>query len=185
MGPLAGRSPMTATAQPPSAPVSGGAGRTPDADDLSEFGYTQQLHRSLGTFASFAAGFSFVSILTTIFQLFGLGFSFGGPAFFWTWPIVFVGQFLVALCFAETRRSLPDLRCDLPVVAPHGRRGHRLVRWLVHDACPDRHRLCCRDRPAGGHALDLGRLPDHRRRCRTDLAPAAPPTQSCSGRSCW
>ena len=47
-----------------------------DADDLSEFGYDQQLHRSLGKFASFAAGFSFVSILTTIFQLFGLGFGF-------------------------------------------------------------------------------------------------------------
>ena len=52
-----------------------------DHDDLADFGYEQQLHRSLGTFASFAAGFSFVSILTTIFQLFGLGFGFGGPAF--------------------------------------------------------------------------------------------------------
>ena len=47
-----------------------------DHDDLAEFGYDQQLHRSLGKFASFAAGFSFVSILTTIFQLFGLGFGF-------------------------------------------------------------------------------------------------------------
>ena len=46
-----------------------------DHDDLADFGYEQQLHRSLGTFASFAAGFSFVSILTTIFQLFGLGLS--------------------------------------------------------------------------------------------------------------
>jgi urea carboxylase system permease len=78
-----------------------------DSDDLSEFGYTEQLHRSLGTFASFAAGFSFVSILTTIFQLFGLGFGLGGPAFFWTWPIVYGGQFLVALCFAEMAARYP------------------------------------------------------------------------------
>lgn len=78
-----------------------------DAGDLSEFGYEQQLHRSLGKFASFAAGFSFVSILTTIFQLFGLGFSFGGPAFFWTWPIVYGGQLLVALCFAEIAARYP------------------------------------------------------------------------------
>lgn len=98
---------MTATAQPPTAPVTGGAVTNGDANDLSEFGYTQQLHRSLGTFASFAAGFSFVSILTTIFQLFGLGFSFGGPAFFWTWPIVYIGQFLVALCFAEIAARYP------------------------------------------------------------------------------
>ncbi|MGV9743723.1 amino acid permease [Rhodococcus zopfii] len=78
-----------------------------DAGDLAEFGYEQQLHRSLGKFASFAAGFSFVSILTTIFQLFGLGFGFAGPAFFWTWPVVFAGQFLVALCFAELAARYP------------------------------------------------------------------------------
>ncbi|QBJ98328.1 amino acid permease [Rhodococcus sp. ABRD24] len=82
---------------------------TPSTDqgDLAEFGYEQQLHRSLGKFASFAAGFSFVSILTTIFQLFGLGFGFAGPAFFWTWPVVFLGQFMVALCFAELAARYP------------------------------------------------------------------------------
>ncbi|WP_131813485.1 amino acid permease, partial [Mycolicibacterium fortuitum] len=82
-------------------------GRFADHDDLAEFGYDQQLHRRLGKFESFAAGFSFVSILTTIFQLFGLGFGFGGPAFFWTWPAVFLGQFLVALCFAELAARYP------------------------------------------------------------------------------
>ncbi|WP_286954803.1 MULTISPECIES: amino acid permease [Corynebacterium] len=78
-----------------------------DSDDLSQFGYQQQLHRNLGRFASFAAGFSFVSILTTIFQLFGLGFGFGGPAFFWTWVTVFLGQYMVALCFAELAAKYP------------------------------------------------------------------------------
>lgn len=78
-----------------------------DRGDLAEFGYEQQLHRSLGKFGSFAAGFSFVSILTTIFQLFGLGFGFAGPAFFWTWPVVFLGQFMVALCFAELAARYP------------------------------------------------------------------------------
>lgn len=77
------------------------------ASDLNEFGYGQDLHRSIGTYASFAAGFSFVSILTTIFQLFGFGFSFAGPAFFWTWPAVFLGQLLVALCFAELAARYP------------------------------------------------------------------------------
>ncbi|WP_051259849.1 amino acid permease [Corynebacterium sputi] len=78
-----------------------------DSNELGEFGYEQQLHRNLGRFASFAAGFSFVSILTTIFQLFGLGFGFGGPAFFWTWIVVFLGQYLVALCFAELAARYP------------------------------------------------------------------------------
>jgi urea carboxylase system permease len=82
------------------------AGRV-DAGDLADFGYPQELHRQLGSFASFAAGFSFVSILTTVFQLFAFGFSFGGPAFFWTWPIVFAGQFCVALVFAELSSRYP------------------------------------------------------------------------------
>jgi urea carboxylase system permease len=93
---------MTAATLPPPKPEP-----TRDTGDLAEFGYEQQLHRSLGRYASFAAGFSFVSILTTIFQLFGLGFGFAGPAFFWTWPVVFLGQFMVALNFAELAARYP------------------------------------------------------------------------------
>lgn len=78
-----------------------------DESTLRAFGYRQQLHRSMGRYASFAAGFSFISVLTTVFQFFGLGFSFGGPAFFWTWPVVLAGQFTVALCFAELAARYP------------------------------------------------------------------------------
>jgi urea carboxylase system permease len=83
----------------------------PDAEDLRGIGYRQELHRRLGAFSSFAAGFSFVSILTTVFQLFALGYSFGGPAFFWTWPLVFAGQLCVALVFAELAASWPLAGC--------------------------------------------------------------------------
>jgi urea carboxylase system permease len=83
----------------------------PDAEDLRRIGYHQELHRRLGWFSSFAAGFSFVSILTTVFQLFALGYSFGGPAFFWTWPLVFAGQLCVALVFAELAASWPLAGC--------------------------------------------------------------------------
>ncbi len=75
--------------------------------DLARFGYTQELHRRVGSFASFAAGFSYVSILTTVFQLFFLGFGFGGAAFFWTWPVVFAGQLLVALNFSTLAARFP------------------------------------------------------------------------------
>jgi amino acid transporter len=90
----------------PSSPTNG-----PDAEDLRRIGYRQELHRRLGWFSSFAAGFSFVSILTTVFQLFALGYSFGGPAFFWTWPLVFAGQLCVALVFAELAASWPLAGC--------------------------------------------------------------------------
>ena len=60
-----------------------------------------------GSFSSFAAGFSYISILTGVFQLFAFGFAFGGPAVWWTWPIVFIGQMSVALCFAELAGQYP------------------------------------------------------------------------------
>jgi urea carboxylase system permease len=78
-----------------------------DSDELAQFGYKQELDRSLGSFSSFAAGFSYISILTGVFQLFGFAFLSAGPAFWWTWPIVFIGQFLVALCFAELAGQYP------------------------------------------------------------------------------
>jgi len=78
-----------------------------DRDDLAAFGYRQELDRRLGSFSSFAAGFSYISILTGMFQLFHVGFGAGGPAFFWTWLVFFAGQFLVALCFAELAAHYP------------------------------------------------------------------------------
>ena len=78
-----------------------------DAIDLAGFGYRQRLDRTLGAFSAFAAGFSYLSVLTGSSQLFHLGYAAGGPAFFWTWPAVFAGQFLVALCFAELAARYP------------------------------------------------------------------------------
>jgi urea carboxylase system permease len=99
-----------------------------DAGDLASFGYPQQLHRRLGSYASFAAGFSFVSILTTVFQLFAFGFSFGGPAFFWTWPMVFIGQLAVALTFAELSARYPIAGC----IYQWARRvSHAAVGWFA------------------------------------------------------
>jgi amino acid transporter len=78
-----------------------------DNNDLASFGYRQELKRSMGSFSSFAAGFSYISILTGLFQMFYLGYGVAGPAFFWTWPFVLAGQLLVALCFAELASRFP------------------------------------------------------------------------------
>ena len=82
-----------------------------------QFGYKQVLDRTLGGFSSFAAGFSYISILTGVFQMFYVGYGAGGPAFYWTWPLVFLGQFTVALCFAELAARYPLVGRHLPVVA--------------------------------------------------------------------
>lgn len=78
-----------------------------DAADLAKFGYKQELKRALGTFSSFAVAFSYISPSTGIFTLYALGLSFIGAAFFWTWPIVFVGQLFIALNFAELSSHFP------------------------------------------------------------------------------
>src|SRR3984893_11770346 len=78
-----------------------------DNNDLASFGYRQELKRSIGSFSSFAAGFSYISILTGLFQMFYLGYGVAGPGFFWTWPFVLGGQLLVALCFAELASRFP------------------------------------------------------------------------------
>ena len=87
------------------APESGA--RTSDSNELASFGYKQELDRSLGFFSSLAAGFSYISILTGVFELFGFGFANGGPAVWWSWIIVFAGQMAVALCFAELAGQFP------------------------------------------------------------------------------
>ncbi|MDT2008663.1 amino acid permease [Rhodococcus opacus] len=74
---------------------------------LEDFGYKESLDRSIGKFASFAAGVSYISILTGTFQLFYFGFGTAGPAYLWSWPLVFVGQLAVALCFMELAAKYP------------------------------------------------------------------------------
>ncbi len=73
----------------------------------ADFGYRESLDRSIGKFASFAAGVSYISILTGTFQLFYFGYGTAGPACLWSWPLVFVGQMAVALCFMELAAKYP------------------------------------------------------------------------------
>src|ERR1700694_868718 len=74
---------------------------------LQKFGYKQELRRTLGFLSNFAVAFSYISVSTGTFSLFFLGLVAGGPAFFWTWPIVAIGQFIVALNFAELSSHFP------------------------------------------------------------------------------
>jgi amino acid transporter len=93
---------MATTQAPGSVPT----GRD-DAADLAGFGYAQSLHRRLHFFSSFAAAFSYISPATGIFTLFLLGIGTLGGAFIWTFPLVALGQFIVALVFADVSSHFP------------------------------------------------------------------------------
>ncbi len=78
-----------------------------DEQDLARFGYKQELKRSLGVFSSFAVAFSYISPSTGIFTLFALGLTTIGGVFIWSWPIVAIGQLIVALGWAELSSHYP------------------------------------------------------------------------------
>jgi amino acid transporter len=74
---------------------------------LERFGYNQQFRRTLKRFESFAVPFSFISITTGIFTTFGFVLNNAGPRGIWTWPIVIVGQTLVAMVYGALAAKMP------------------------------------------------------------------------------
>jgi len=74
---------------------------------VERFGYRQEFDRSLRRFASFAIGFSFISITTGIFTTYGSILISSGPLGIWTWPLVIVGQTAVALVFGALAARMP------------------------------------------------------------------------------
>jgi urea carboxylase system permease len=78
-----------------------------DDAHLRSLGIKPELRRTLGFLSNFAIAFSFISVSTGSFGNFGVGLSQAGPAFFWSWPIVIIGQLFVALVFAELASHFP------------------------------------------------------------------------------
>lgn len=87
--------------------ASSSCGSSEDQRVMATFRYKQELRRTLRLFGSFAVAFSFISITTGIFANYALVLERSGPAGFWTWPMVTIGQLLVALVFAELSARMP------------------------------------------------------------------------------
>ena len=85
-----------------------GVAESERADEvLRRYGYQQEFGRTLRRFASFAIGFSFISITTGIFTTYGFVLLNSGPLGIWTWPLVIVGQTFVALVFGALVSRMP------------------------------------------------------------------------------
>ncbi len=78
-----------------------------DDAHLQSLGIKPELRRSLGFLSNFAVAFSYISVSTGTYTLIALGLGVGGPAFFWSWPLVILGQTFVALNFAELASHFP------------------------------------------------------------------------------
>jgi amino acid transporter len=82
---------------------------TAQTDDsvLAKFGYKPQLDRVLGLFGDFSLGYSYMSPVAGFYALFAFALTTAGPSFFWTMPVVLLGQMLTALVFAEASSQFP------------------------------------------------------------------------------
>ena len=78
-----------------------------DDAHLRSLGIKPELRRSLGFVANFALAFSYISVSTGTFTNQAVAFGVGGPAIFWAWPLVILGQTFVALNFAELASHFP------------------------------------------------------------------------------
>src|SRR5215208_3676178 len=78
-----------------------------DARQLEELGYKSHFSRTMSLAANFSLGFTYLSPLVGVYTLFAFVVATGGAAAIWTYPIVMVGQLLVALVFAEVLSQYP------------------------------------------------------------------------------
>jgi amino acid transporter len=80
---------------------------TSSDQDLAQFGYRQQLQRSIGPYTSFALAFSMITITTTVFTLFAQPFQALGGIAIWLWLPIGGGVLLITLIYAHLAARLP------------------------------------------------------------------------------
>lgn len=74
---------------------------------LPHVGGQDTLKRDVTAFQSFAIAFGFVSIATGIFTAYGAMLATSGPMGIWTWPIVVIGQLMVAFVLGSLSARIP------------------------------------------------------------------------------
>src|SRR5258707_15741025 len=95
---------------------------------VERFGYKQEFDRSLRRFASFAIGFSFISITTGIFTTYGSILKSSGPLGIWTWPLASVGQTAVSLGLGALGARIALAGCPYQWMS---RLANPHIGWLV------------------------------------------------------
>jgi amino acid transporter len=91
---------MTSTPAPsgPAAPPSPPGAHAPDG----------HLRRDFTLRATFSLAFAFISPIIALYAIFGLGLATAGASFWWAFPVVLLGQFLVALTLGELSSRWPE-----------------------------------------------------------------------------
>jgi amino acid transporter len=80
---------------------------TADEQLLTQFGYKQELKRTLKFFSMFAISFSVISVTTGIFTNFAFATSEFGAASIWLWPVAALGALVLSFVLAELASRIP------------------------------------------------------------------------------
>ncbi|MBS1694720.1 MAG: amino acid permease [Actinobacteria bacterium] len=78
-----------------------------DVQHLHALGYKSEFKRDMSPWANFSLGFTYLSPVVGVYTLFAFALATGGPPMIWSFLIVGVGQFLVALIFSEIVAQFP------------------------------------------------------------------------------
>lgn len=78
-----------------------------DRRQLAELGYESHFDRAMSLWANFSLGFTYLSPVVGIYSLFAVSIATAGPPAMWSVVIAGIGQFLVALVFAEVVSQFP------------------------------------------------------------------------------
>ncbi|MET7339051.1 amino acid permease [Nonomuraea sp. NPDC005650] len=86
-------------------------GHTPhdhdDAEHLKALGYASEFKRDMSAWANFSLGFTYLSPVVGVYTLFAYALATGGPPMIWSFLLVGLGQFTVALVFSEVVAQFP------------------------------------------------------------------------------
>jgi urea carboxylase system permease len=99
-----------------------------DDAHLRSLGIKPELRRTLGFLSNFAVAFSYISVSTGTFTNQAVAFGVGGPAIFWAWPLVILGQTFVALNFTELASHFPVAGS---IYQWSKRLSHRTLGWFT------------------------------------------------------
>lgn len=78
-----------------------------DAEQLRALGYTSNFERSMSKWENFSLGFTYLSPVVGVYSVFAAAVVAGGPAMWWTYLLVGLGQLLVCLVYGEIVSQFP------------------------------------------------------------------------------
>ncbi len=80
---------------------------TADIEQLRKLGVSSNFDRRMTKWENFALGFTYLSPVVAVYSLFGSSLSAGGPPMIWTFILIAVLQYFVALVFGEVVSQFP------------------------------------------------------------------------------